>query len=346
MRYFMGVDGGGTKTTATVIDDDLHTCGTATTGASNERSVGGAEASDHIAMAVRDALDQAGLQLEDIACICMCLSGFDTELDLHVPERAIRTLRFSGKIIVENDVVGAWAGATNAGAGVVTIAGTGATALGMNQHGDFWRTDGWDYVLGDSGSAYAIGLAGLRLAMKMLDGRLEPTLLLDRLHEAFGVHDGVGMRRIADSPQFGKREIAGFARQVSLAAEAGDQLARTLLSRAGEELAENVIAIVSILGMQHDEFPVCTVGGIFESVPWVTAPFQRAVRAVAPGALFTQPAHSPDVGAAILGRLRLDTGDAGSWTLGKGQRLIRRSRQVHELPALSHAQARLFTADS
>ena len=335
MQYVIGVDGGGTKTRAVVTMEGNRVVGAGSAGASNDRSVSGAEASDHLVQAIRAALVSASVSLEDIAGICMCLSGFDTELDLPVPNRAIAELGFQGIVILENDVIGAWAGATEAGPGIVVIGGTGSTALGMNRQGEFWRTDGWDYILGDAGGAYAIGLAGLRLAMKMVDGRLAPTSLLMRLHEAYGVINGQGMRRRVDGGPFGKMEIAGFAEYVSRAARDGDAIAQSLLRQAGVELGNDAVAIVRMLRMEDDTFPVCTVGGVFQSVPWVPDAFWGIVQPIAPRSTMTQPLHSPDVGAAILGRRRLESGDVGSWTLGTGTRAIRRSMDILEVSAHS-----------
>ena len=120
-------------------------------------------------------------------------------------------------------------GVTGGEAGIVAIAGTGATALGMNARGEFWRTDGWDYVLGDAGSGYRIGLEGIHEAMKMLDGRRAPTSLARQMAECYGVDDAQAMRRLADSGTLGKLRIADFARHVSEAADAGDPVAREIL---------------------------------------------------------------------------------------------------------------------
>jgi N-acetylglucosamine kinase-like BadF-type ATPase len=176
----------------------------------------------NIAQAITHALAQSQVTMDELDAICLCLAGFDTDLDLPVPQRAIALLGFKGPVIFENDVVGAWAGVTGGEAGIVAIAGTGATALGMNARGEFWRTDGWDYVLGDAGSGYRIGLDGIHEAMKMLDGRRPPTLLAREMAECYGIDDASAMRRLADSGALGKLRIADFARHVSDAADAGD----------------------------------------------------------------------------------------------------------------------------
>jgi N-acetylglucosamine kinase-like BadF-type ATPase len=328
MQYVVGVDGGGTKTTATVVGEDLRSVSAATGGPANHRSVGIEPASENIANAVSAALRDGGVSLSDVAAICMCLAGFDTDLDLPVPQRALRHLGYGGVAIMENDVVGAWAGATEVKPGIVVIAGTGSTGLGMNERGQLWRTDGWDYILGDSGSGYEIGRTGIRAAMKALDGRGVPTLLTRELGIAYGVGDAEGMRRLVDSTTFGKFELAAFAVHVAKVADEGDVTARDILAQAGRDLADQACAIVRELNMESDEFSVSTVGSVFKSTPWVTEPFRRGILQVAPHAIFRPPLHTPEVGAAILGMRRLADGDHGSWTLGTGYRHITRSLPI------------------
>jgi N-acetylglucosamine kinase-like BadF-type ATPase len=325
MRYVVGVDGGGTKTTATVVGEDLRVVGSYTNGSSNSRSVGEAQASANIAGAITHALAAANLLLADITAVGLCLAGFDTDLDLPVPQQALQQLGYHGAAILENDVVGAWAGATGAQPGVVVIAGTGSTAFGMNRQGRLYRTDGWDYILGDAGSGYDIGRSGIRLAMKAFDGRAAPTLLTGALKETYGVDGPEGMRRLVDQGHIGKMEIAAFAGAVARTADAGDVAARGILAQAGQDLAEQALAIIRALDMAQDDVLVATVGGVFHAVPWVQEPFRRLIQQQAPRARFQAPLHSPEVGAAILALRRLDEGDLGSWTLGTGRRHIERT---------------------
>lgn len=330
MTYVVGVDGGGTKTAAVVADEQLRRVGEAITGPSNGRSAGTDVASANIAQAIAEAVAAARLTLGDIAAVCLTIAGFDTELDLPVPQGAIRRIGFQGPAIIENDVVGAWAGATEASAGLVVIAGTGATGLGMNAHGDLWRTDGWDYILGDAGSGYAIGRAGIHAAMKALDGREAPTRLARELAASYGVRTAPEMRRLVDSTPFGKFEIAHFALRVADAAEHGDAVAQALLMQAGRDLAENAVAIMRRLNVLDTPFPVSTIGGVFNSATWVVPPFQQGILRVAPHTIFRPPLHPPEIGAAILALRRGPGGDHGSWTLGTGQRRIPRSMTVDE----------------
>ncbi|HKW23826.1 MAG TPA: BadF/BadG/BcrA/BcrD ATPase family protein [Ktedonobacterales bacterium] len=331
MRFVIGVDGGGTKTTAAVVGDDLCVLGAGTSGPSNYRSADRESSSRNIVDAATQALCVAQIPLERIDAICMCLAGFDTELDLPVPQCAITLLGYGGAVILENDVVGAWACATAGGPGIVAIAGTGATALGMNADGTFWRVDGWDYLLGDAGSGYRIGLAAIHEAMKMLDGRRQPTRLLDKLATFYGVDGALAMRRLADSGGLGKLRVAEFSRCVAEAADEGDHVAQDILRQAASEIANDIEAIVTQLAMKETAFPIGVVGSVFKSTSWVLDPLRMAIQCIAPQATLGAPRHPPEVGAAIVAQNRLADGDFSSWTLGTGARSIRRSVEISHL---------------
>ena len=331
MRFVIGVDGGGTKTAAAVVGDDLRVLGEGASGPSNYRSADIESCSQNIVDAVSHALCVANIPLERIDAICMCLAGFDTEIDLPVSHRAMMLLGYCGAVIVENDVVGAWACATDGGPGIVAIAGTGATALGMNADGAFWRVDGWDYILGDAGSGYRIGLAAIHETMKMLDGRRPPTRLLDKLAEFYRVDGALAMRRLADSGGLGKLRVAGFSRCVAEAADEGDQLAQDILRQAANEIANDIAAIVTQLAMEKVAFPIGIVGSVFKSTTWILDPLRTAITCIAPQARLETPRHLPEVGAAIVAQKRLADGDFSSWTLGNGARSIRRSIEISQL---------------
>jgi N-acetylglucosamine kinase-like BadF-type ATPase len=281
-------------------------------------------ASANLAQVIADALDYARIPLDSIVALGLCLAGFDTDLDLPVPNKALHSLGYQGVTVLENDVVGAWAGATQMQPGIVVIAGTGSTALGMNQHGQLRRTDGWDYILGDAGSGYDIGRTGIRYAMKSFDGRAAPTLLTEALKATYGVQGAVEMRRLVDSGPFGKMETALFAQAVASVADAGDAAARTILAQAGQDLGEQALAVAYALRMEDEELLIAGVGGVIQSDRWVLESFQRLIQQKVSHPVFCPPLHPPDMGAAILALRRLESGDFGSWTLGTGrQRIVR-----------------------
>jgi len=45
--------------------------------------------------------------------------------------------------------------------GIMIICGTGSNCFGVNEEGKEAKVNGWDYILGDEGSGYEIGIKAL-----------------------------------------------------------------------------------------------------------------------------------------------------------------------------------------
>ena len=95
------------------------------------------------------------------------LTGFDGG-----PETAgavadgVRKLVRTGRVIMTNDAVTSYLGAIGFEPGAVVAAGTGVIALAGDRDGNFARSDGWGYILGDDGGGYYIGRRGLASALR------------------------------------------------------------------------------------------------------------------------------------------------------------------------------------
>ncbi|MGP3955979.1 N-acetylglucosamine kinase [Nonomuraea sp. 3N208] len=136
-------------------------------------------------------------------------------------------------LVVEDGLL-AHAGAL-AGVGTVICAGTGTTVLGIGESGREVKVDGWGPALGDRGSAYAIGLAGMRAATAAHDGTGPATQLAHRLTGELGGTDLASLQAFYRDAELVAR-IARFARAVVEVAD-GDEVAGTICDEAADHLA-------------------------------------------------------------------------------------------------------------
>ncbi len=131
---------------------------------------------------------------------------------------------------------------------VIVIAGTGSVAMAKAASGTVITRGGDEWVAADFGSAFWIGLKGIRAAYQDVEGG-RATSLRRRLTEHYlPLND---RRSAADAPVIvraivrdlagqgtdTKPRIASFARQVTGQAELGDEVAQTIVRQAAEELA-------------------------------------------------------------------------------------------------------------
>lgn len=151
---------------------------------------------------------------------------------------------FAGPVLLVEDSLLAHAGALR-GAGTVLCVGTGTAVLAVGARGGSVKLDGWGPLLGDRGSAHAIGLAGMRAATAARDGVGPPTELADRLVAELGGTDLAALQRFYRDPALVAR-TAAFARAVLEAAER-DPVARAICAGAAESLAALASAAVTRL---------------------------------------------------------------------------------------------------
>jgi N-acetylglucosamine kinase-like BadF-type ATPase len=160
------------------------------------------------------------------------------------------------------------------------------------------KVDGWGSLLGDAGSGFAIGRAGLDAVLRAADGRAESTGLL-----------AAAERRFAPVPQLAEavygapvptRAIAAFAGDVAREAAAGDVVARRILNEAAQELALSAVTALERLFAPGEEAAVSYAGNVFLAGAPLLEPFERAVGERRPGARVVPPQGDSLAGAALL----------------------------------------------
>lgn len=208
------------------------------------------------------------------------------------------------EVTVTNDAVTSYVGALGARPGVVIAAGTGTIVLAVAADGSFARVDGWGYLVGDAGSAYAVGRAGIDAALRAVDGRGGSPVLLAELRRHFGDVDATIMRLYG--PEHPARAIAAFAPRVVVAAQANDPLAAAIVRRAGEELATSASAAAARVLPADTEVAVSYTGGLFRAGALLLEALREALAPRCPHATL----RPPD-GSALLGAARLAGDDLG-----------------------------------
>jgi N-acetylglucosamine kinase-like BadF-type ATPase len=300
MTYFLGLDGGGSKTEAIVVDEDLQILGEGRAGPSNHLRVGIDEATREVKRAIVEATTSAGIQLGQIDFGYCGIAGSDHPKHRATMVEAVRRFFPHGRFTVDSDARIALTGAVGFGPGVVVISGTGSVAFGRNESDAEARAGGWGPTLGDEGSAYSIARKGLVAVARALDGRGPTTLMSDILCTHYGVCDPAELTYMVYAPNIHADDIALYLRLVVEAARQDDAVAKEILKAEAAELANAVIAVVRNLKMFEQEFPLAYVGGAFKAGDLLLDPFSAFVLEKVPGAKIQPPREKPVYGAARL----------------------------------------------
>lgn len=252
--------------------------------------------------ALRALGDQAVKDLEDVV-VAAAGAYFRPDLAEALADALAKGGYVARDVVVTTDIVAAHAGALDSQPGVVVAAGTGAVAFAVNGSGDTALVDGTGYLIGDAGSGFTVGRAGLAAAMRHHDGRRGGSELLARLAvEQYGPLFELPGRLHGDVAP--ARAVASFAPAVAQAARDGDAVAAAIWREAVTELADTATAACDALP-EHDR-RIAITGGLFDLNDLVTEPFLVTMAARLPGVVVRRAA-----GDAIVGAARLATGPAG-----------------------------------
>jgi N-acetylglucosamine kinase-like BadF-type ATPase len=227
----------------------------------------------------------------------LAVAGTDTEsIDRHV--RGARP-----DWIVVNDVVAAWAAATDAQPGIGVISGTGSNVFGVGRDGRSWRAGGWGHLLGDEGSGYWIGSESIKLALHDRDGTGPHTAFREQAQSFFGVPSPEALAAQVYSKPLTKAEIAAFARVAGTLAERGERDALALYERAARELGAQIAAVIRETGLGDDpaaRFPVGLIGSAFHAGEVFVGPLRECVVERAANAAVTVVDTPPVAGSLML----------------------------------------------
>jgi glucosamine kinase len=303
--YYLGIDGGGTKTTC-VVGNESRILATATAGPSNIFRVGEAQTRESLHQCVRQACTAAGITAQQIAHTCVGGSGA-ARPELAAAVRGILEEILSAPIDVVGDSETSLQAAFDDGPGVIVIAGTGSMAYGRNTQGETARAGGWGFAIGDEGSAHWIGRSAITAVLRASDSNgignvstENASQLARALMAAWGVGSLIDLARTASAIP-----PPDFAALFPVVAESDDTLATDILRDAGRELAR-IVALVSIRLFKtlpdKTPVPVAMIGGVFRHSKLVREVFYNELRRLDSHIEIKEQVVDPVVGALRLAR--------------------------------------------
>ena len=303
----MAVDAGGTKSIACLAQVDGRSAptilGRGRAAAGNPLSVPFEQAMRAIDEAIRLAHQQADLPAAPVARAVLSIAGAASD---EMRSRVIawgHASQLAEKIAIVTDILPVLAAGTSEGVGVAIVSGTGSVAVGRAPDGHPVRVGGWGYLLGDEGSGYAIGRAGLRLVLEDLETKAELRPLAARLVKEFSassVSELTGAIYGCPNP---RTTIAALAPYVLAAAETGDPDALEIVTWAARKLAALTQRAVRSANLGSEGLAIALGGSLLVGSPRLQNQLQIELRNLSIASA-TTVVHDP-----LIGCLRLATPD-------------------------------------
>lgn len=298
MGYFLGFDGGGTKTDCVVLNAKGTVIGEGRGGPANPLRAGYDRAFSSLREAAIQAIAAARIRPTEISGVVAGLAG--------AGRRAVvrRVLVFLSREFplalthVTPDYEVALEAAAGAGPGVVLIAGTGSVAFGRNAGGGTARAGGYGPWLGDEGSAYEIGRRAVSHIARSRDAEAPVTLLAEMISAALECPDWDDlMLRIMKDPDDVFPKLFPV---VAEAANSDDNAAKEILFTSAIGLGHLAMIVIRRLGMKDQAFPLVKCGGVFGRSKVLDSLLDSVIASGALRAEISTLEISPAIGAARM----------------------------------------------
>jgi len=274
----LGIDGGGTRTRASIVNEDK-VLAFAESGSIKRLRVGAAVAEQNLRALLAEVYKQAGVSRVAAASAGVASAGMPG-----VPEWIESVFADFG--VEHSEVVGdeviALDAAFKGGPGILQIAGTGTNSIGRAPDGGRESAGGWSSRLGDEGSGYWIGLHAVRRALNAYD-REEPSRVIEVVGGIWGtstINELVNLGDSTPGPDF-----AALAPAICQLAEEGDRVAQGVLQQAAHDLVGFVLLVRAKLRRKHqlaEEVPVAWIGSVIGKCHFIREEFFAGLRAAVP----------------------------------------------------------------
>ena len=179
-------------------------------------------------------------------------------------EGALRSRYAGARVRVRDDAYVALRAAVPEGDGVVAIAGTGSITYA--QHGEEgFRCGGYGYLLGDDGSGFAIGSAGINYLLRAYDGRAPRDELTSALEAHLQADRLEGVLQAVYRSENPVGTVAAAARVVLTVAQAGERSATKIVQGAALALGDLVKSVIKRANLTNSAAPIVLAGGLLQS---------------------------------------------------------------------------------
>jgi N-acetylglucosamine kinase-like BadF-type ATPase len=300
MAFYLGIDGGGTKTRC-VLADETTILARVICGGSNMVRLGEAQAAEVFRSAIRQVCAAARISPQQIRATCIGAAGAARPEIAGKIRNILAALKLTNVEVVGDTEI-ALESAFSSGPGVIAIAGTGSIAYGRDASGRTVRAGGWGFAISDEGSGHWIGRRAVSATLTAHDQGLT-TSLTQMVFQSWKVNTIDELVQHSNStppPDFPRLFVV-----VVRAAEEGDKLARELLVEAGSKLAALVAIVIRRLQSQNaavEKLPIATTGSVFRQSADVRQVFCDSLQAEFPGIEVRHDVAEPVAGALARAR--------------------------------------------
>ena len=269
MDYIIGVDAGGTKTEAIAYDIEGNALLKSLKGFGNLVN-NKEQALNNIVASTKEIVEKLGSN--DLKGLYLGVAGSEVGENTKIIRDKIKN-KLSLDAVVINDGELALKAMLKGENGILTIAGTGSIAFGINDNKSA-RSGGWGHLLGDEGSGYKIAVDAIKIMIHEKDYNLEKCNLTKEIMNKLNIKSVDEIISFVYSST--KDDIASISPLLSKLGDEGDEVARMILAREGLALGRTTESVYKKLGFKKAYIGL--VGGVIKNSKILRVAFEEYLR--------------------------------------------------------------------
>lgn len=264
-RYFLGLDGGGTKTHCVLYDYEKDSLDFFSGGPTNHEVLpdGMESLPDAIGAVVNPLLSKAGIGIERVDGAALGMGGIDTPMQYDIIRGIVAEMGFGNFGICNDGYLGIRAECD--GTGICAVNGSGCSVVGISPDGRTFQIGGHNDMSGDKGGGAYLVPAVMRTVYSALFKKGSKTLMTDLMFEWLGIEDRMELVQAAAIQILGSQSSAysSISQILYKAAGMGDSEALKILTKCGEDYALSISCVAEELGL-HAPIDTILVGSQFK----------------------------------------------------------------------------------
>lgn len=253
MRYYLGIDGGGTKTEFMLVNSEGVEVNRVILAESNPVCVGIEQTFKVLDEGIVTVCE--GIPFHKISVFAGIAGGI-TGNNKQLINEFLKKFSFYS-YDNDSDAKNAVETALRGEDGIVVILGTGCISF-TSKDGILYRTGGLGYLFDTGGSGYSIGRDAIIAALNCEQEIMPHTILLNLLKKDCG--KTTLLESLSDFYEGGNRKIASYAPLVFYAYEQGDVIAKQILNSNFKNVAKLIYDASRYLDI--DKIPVYIIGSV------------------------------------------------------------------------------------
>jgi N-acetylglucosamine kinase-like BadF-type ATPase len=258
-EFLIGIDGGGTKTIAALADLRGKIIKKIEIGSTNPNKINFERAIFNLKELISKISKGKKIKIAYLGLA----GGLERNKGRREKIRKELQKYFNFPIFIDGDQKIAFRAGTEGKEGMVVIAGTGAIAMGWKGKNEA-ISGGFDWLIGDQGSAFWVGKKVLEEIGKFLDGRRKDFQLRRFIFKKLKIKNEIDFYQKFYSEDFVVK-VASISKFIDEFSKKGDEFSKKILIEAGREIGKMAITVIKKLNFKNKKFPVVLVGGMFKS---------------------------------------------------------------------------------